>query len=62
MMGVQDRYGSVTPGKVADVIAVRGDVLKYMNLVRNVDMVMKDGVIFKHNGIVDEALLLNFGK
>jgi len=25
-------------------------------------MVMKDGVIFKHNGIVDEALLLNFGK
>jgi|TARA_Y100001936_G_C15720525_1_gene480741 hypothetical protein len=28
----------------------------------NVDMVMKDGVIFKHNGIVDEALLLNFGK
>ncbi len=33
MMGVQDRYGSVTPGKVADIIAVRGNVLKYINLV-----------------------------
>ena len=62
MMGVQDRYGSVTPGKVADIIAVRGNVLKYMNLVRDVDMVMKDGVIFKQNGVVDEALLSNFGK
>ena len=61
MMGVQDRYGTVTPGKVADIIAVRGNVLKYMNLVRDVDMVMKDGVIYKHNGVVDEALLSNFG-
>ena len=62
MMGVQDRYGSVTPGKVADIIAVRGNVLKYINLVRDVDIFMKDGVIFKHNGVVDEALLSDFGK
>lgn len=62
MMGVQDKYGSVTPGKVADIIAVRGDVLKYMNIIRDVDMVMKDGVVFKQNGVVDEALLANFGK
>lgn len=60
MMGVQDRYGSVTPGKVADIIAVRGDVLKYMNIVRDVDMVMKDGVIYKYGGVVDEALLSEF--
>ena len=62
MMGVQDRYGSVTPGKVADIIAVRGNVLKSINLVRDVDIFMKDGVIFKHNGVVDEALLSDFGK
>ncbi|MDX1705422.1 amidohydrolase family protein [Pseudidiomarina sp.] len=57
MMGVQDRYGSVTEGKVADIIAIRGDVLKYMNLTRDVDMVMKDGVIYKQDGIVNEAAL-----
>jgi imidazolonepropionase-like amidohydrolase len=57
MMGVQERYGSVTPGKVADIIAVRGDVLKYMNLMQRVDMVMKDGVIYKQNGQVNEHLL-----
>ncbi|OFC70654.1 Xaa-Pro dipeptidase [Alteromonas confluentis] len=61
MMGVQDKYGSVTPGKVADIIAVRGDVLKYMNIIRDVDMVMKDGVVFKYNGVVDEQLLQNYG-
>jgi imidazolonepropionase-like amidohydrolase len=57
MMGVQDRYGSVTPGKVADIIAVQGDVLKYMALMQRVDMVMKDGVIYKLNGQVNEQLL-----
>lgn len=57
MMGVEDRYGSVTPGKVADIIAVQGDVLKYMNLMQRVDMVMKDGVIYKLNGQVNEQLL-----
>lgn len=57
MMGVQEKYGSVTPGKVADIIAVRGDVLKYMNLLQHVDLVMKDGVIYKQNGqVIEEAL------
>ncbi len=57
MMGVQDRYGSVAPGKVADIIAVRGDVLKYMSLMQRVDLVMKDGVIYKQDGKVNEQLL-----
>lgn len=57
MMGVEDRYGSVTPGKVADIIAVQGDVLKYMGLMQRVDLVMKDGVIYKQDGKVNEQLL-----
>ena len=57
MMGVEDRYGSVTPGKVADIIAVRGDVLKYMGLMQRVDLVMKNGVIYKQDGQVNEQLL-----
>ena len=57
MMGIEHRYGSITPGKVADIIAVRGDVLKYMALMQRVDLVMKDGVIYKQNGQVHEHLL-----
>ncbi len=51
MMKVGDRWGTVTPGKYADIIAVRGDVLKHINLLQRVDFVMKGGVVFKQNGV-----------
>lgn len=57
MMGVQDRFGSVTPGKVADIVAVKGDVLRYINLLQHVDFVMKEGVVYKQDGQVNEAAL-----
>lgn len=41
--GVEDKVGSISEGKVADLIAVRGDVLKYINLLQKVDMVIKNG-------------------
>ena len=39
--------GTVTPGKFADIIAVRGDVLRYIDLLQNVDIVVKHGVRYK---------------
>lgn len=57
MMGVHDRLGSITAGKQADIIAVEGDVLRYMNLLSNVDFVMKNGVIYRQNGQVNEGKL-----
>jgi len=57
MMGVQDRLGSITPGKQADIIAVEGDVLRYMNLISDVDFVMKEGVIYRQEGQVIEEVL-----
>jgi len=36
-------YGSVVEGKYADIIAVRGDVLRHMALLQNVDVVIKHG-------------------
>lgn len=47
-MGVEEDYGTVTPGKYADIIAVRGDVLRHINLLYTVDVVVKHGNVVKH--------------
>jgi imidazolonepropionase-like amidohydrolase len=46
-MGVSDKVGTITPGKQADIIAVRGDVLKHINLLQRVDIVIKKGKRYK---------------
>jgi len=51
MMGVDDELGSISAGKKADIIAVRGDVLKHINLLQNVHLVMKGGVIYRQHGL-----------
>ncbi len=43
MMGVSDEVGTVSPGKYADIIAVRGDVLRHIALLQDVDIVIKHG-------------------
>jgi imidazolonepropionase-like amidohydrolase len=43
MMKKDREVGTVTPGKYADIIAVRGDVLKYISLLQDVDIVIKNG-------------------
>ncbi len=50
MMQVGDRWGTVAPGLYADIIAVRGDVLKHINLLQRVDFVMKGGLVYKRDG------------
>ena len=47
MMKKDRDVGTVTPGKYADIIAVRGDVLRYINLLQRVDVVVKRGVRVK---------------
>jgi len=46
-MKVEKEVGTVTPGKKADVIAVRGDVLRHVDLLQNVDLIIKGGVRYK---------------
>ena len=46
-MKVDREVGTVTPGKYADIIAVRGDVLRYIALLQRVDVVVKHGVRYK---------------
>ncbi len=46
-MGVDKDFGTITEGKYADIIAVRGDVLRHIDLLQNVDMVIKKGKRYK---------------
>ena len=39
--------GTITPGKYADIIAVRGDVLRHIALLQRVDIVLKHGARYK---------------
>jgi imidazolonepropionase-like amidohydrolase len=57
MMGVQDKTGTISEGKLADIIAVRGDVLRYINLLQDVDLVMKGGTVYKRDGKPVESAL-----
>ncbi len=46
-MGVDKDFGTLTEGKYADIIAVKGDVLRHIDLLQNVDMVIKKGNRYK---------------
>jgi imidazolonepropionase-like amidohydrolase len=43
--------GSVAPGKIADVVAVLGNPLEDISLMKRVSFVMKDGVVYKLNSV-----------
>ena len=43
MMGVDDKYGTISEGKYADIITVNGDVLRWISLLQNVEHVIKHG-------------------
>jgi imidazolonepropionase-like amidohydrolase len=46
-MRVQNDVGTVTEGKFADIIAVKGDVLRYINLLARPDVVIRHGVRYR---------------
>jgi imidazolonepropionase-like amidohydrolase len=47
LMKVSDQVGTVSEGKYADIIAVRGDVLRHIDLLQKVDVVIKHGKRWK---------------
>jgi imidazolonepropionase-like amidohydrolase len=46
-MKVDKDVGTIEPGKYADIIAVKGDVLRYITLLQRVDIVVKRGNRYK---------------
>ena len=48
LLNVSDSLGTIEVGKLADLVAVKGNPLKQISLLQNVSFVMKDGVVYKH--------------
>lgn len=46
-MGVEKDFGTIVEGKYADIICVKGDVLRHIDLLQDVDMVIKKGKRYK---------------
>jgi imidazolonepropionase-like amidohydrolase len=48
LLQISDTVGTIEVGKLADLVAVKGDPLKQISLLQDVNFVMKDGVVYKH--------------
>jgi len=49
LLGVSPQLGSITKGKLADIIAVRGDPLRDVRVLEDVRFVMKEGRVYKED-------------
>ncbi len=47
LLGLQDRIGTLEPGKTADIIAMPGDPTRDIQQAEQVFFVMKEGVIHR---------------
>jgi imidazolonepropionase-like amidohydrolase len=57
-----DRAGSITPGKVADLVLVEGDPTKDISAIRSVNLVMKGGVAYFPSEIYEATGIKPFVK
>ena len=48
LLRIDDKLGSLSKGKLADVVAVKGDPLNDVKILQDMAFVMKDGHIYKH--------------
>jgi imidazolonepropionase-like amidohydrolase len=56
-----DKRGPIRSGYPADMIAVKGNPLEDIDALRDVEFVMKDGVIFKRNGTMTPEKFFHSG-
>jgi imidazolonepropionase-like amidohydrolase len=47
MLGMSGQIGTVAPGAFADIVAVSGDPVANVDVLKNVQFVMKDGKVYK---------------
>ncbi|HSF14388.1 MAG TPA: amidohydrolase family protein [Vicinamibacteria bacterium] len=56
-----DERGPIQPGLAADIIAVSGNPLEDIDALRDVRFVMRDGMIFKRDGVVTPEAFFHAG-
>ncbi|MEW9797820.1 metal-dependent hydrolase family protein [Alteromonas sp. CYL-A6] len=47
LLHIDDKLGTLEPGKLADIVAVQGNPLEDISVMKSVRFVMKDGQVFK---------------
>jgi imidazolonepropionase-like amidohydrolase len=57
----KDQRGPIKAGYFADIVGIEGDPLTNIDAVRNVQFVMKNGEVFKKNGVITIDKLLHPG-
>ncbi len=55
LIGWKNKVGQLAPGYFADLVAVKGDPLKEINVLEKIDFVMKGGAIYK-NGLTSDPV------
>ena len=58
---VEKERGPIQPGLAADIIAVRGNPLDDIDALRDVRFVMKDGLVFKRDGVMTPEKFFHAG-
>jgi imidazolonepropionase-like amidohydrolase len=57
----ENTRGPIRAGLAADLIAVTGNPLESIDVLRDVRFVMKDGLVFKRDGVMTPAQFFNGG-
>lgn len=47
LLRIDDRLGTLEPGKIADIVAVAGNPLEDIHVMRNMVFIMKEGAVYK---------------
>ena len=54
-LGRQDQIGSISIGKNADLVVIKGDPAAHISDIENVEIVFKDGVGYDRQKLLDSA-------
>ena len=54
-LGVADKLGSIEPGKLADLYITKGNPLNNIKTARNIQLVIKNGVIYDPDTLLKSA-------